>query len=198
MNQHTDKLQRTRPEIAAILEQAPIIAAVKDDEGLAVALNTDCRMVFLLYGTICNLPELVARIKNADKLAIVHLDLIAGLASKEISVDFIKRNTAADGIISTKPALVKAAKEQGFITVQRFFLIDSIAMENCRRYMETGMADMIEIMPATMPKIIKRIAAYCPVPLIAGGLISDKEDIVLALQAGAMGISSTNRAVWGM
>ncbi|MEG0541927.1 MAG: glycerol-3-phosphate responsive antiterminator, partial [Angelakisella sp.] len=129
---------------------------------------------------------------------IVHLDLIVGLASKEIAVTFVRSHTKADGIISTKPALVKAAKEQGLITVQRFFLIDSIAMENCRRYMETGMADMIEIMPATMPKIIKQIASTCRVPIIAGGLISDKEDIVLALQAGAMGISSTNRGVWEM
>ncbi|MEG1942284.1 MAG: glycerol-3-phosphate responsive antiterminator [Angelakisella sp.] len=185
-------------KIAEILEQSPIIAAVKDDEGLEVALTTDCRVIFLLYGSICNLPELVERVKASGKLCIVHLDLIVGLASKEIAVTFVKSHTAADGVISTKPALVKAAKEQGLITVQRFFLIDSIALENCRRYMETGSADMIEIMPATMPKIIRRIAATCRVPIIAGGLISDKEDIVLALQAGAMGISSTNREVWNM
>lgn len=185
-------------KIAEILAESPIIAAVKDDEGLKIALETDCRMIFLLYGSICNLPELVERIKLSGKLCIVHLDLIVGLASKEIAVTYVKSHTGADGIISTKPALVKAAKEQGLITVQRFFLIDSIAMENCRRYMETGMADMIEIMPATMPKIIKQIASTCRVPIIAGGLISDKEDIVLALQAGAMGISSTNRSVWGM
>ncbi|MEG2073859.1 MAG: glycerol-3-phosphate responsive antiterminator, partial [Angelakisella sp.] len=156
-------------KIAEILEQSPIIAAVKDDEGLEVALTTDCRVIFLLYGSICNLPELVERVKASGKLCIVHLDLIVGLASKEIAVTFVKSHTAADGVISTKPALVKAAKEQGLITVQRFFLIDSIALENCRRYMETGRADMIEIMPATMPKIIRRIAATCPVPIIAGG-----------------------------
>lgn len=185
-------------EIASILAESPIIAAVKDDAGLEFALTTDCRMVFLLYGSICNLPELVKRIKESGKLVMVHLDLIAGLASKEIAVTFVKTRTNADGVISTKPALVKAAKEQGLLTVQRFFLIDSIAMENCRRYMETGVADMVEIMPATMPKIIKRITAYCSVPVIAGGLISDKEDIVLALQAGAMGVSSTNSATWSM
>ena len=184
--------------IATILAESPIIAAVKDDAGLEMALATDCRMVFLLYGNICNIPALVGRVKETGKIAMVHVDLVDGLANKEVSVTFIKQNTHADGIISTKPAIVKFAKEQGLLTVQRFFLIDSIAMENCRKYMETGKADMVEILPATMPKIIKKIAAYCKMPIIAGGLITDKEDIMLALQAGAMGVSSTNREVWNM
>ena len=41
------------------------------------------------------------------KKAIVHVDLILGLSSKEISVDFIKKYTKADGIISMKPTLIK-------------------------------------------------------------------------------------------
>ena len=184
--------------IASILAESPIIAAVKDDCGLEKALSTDCRMVFLLYGNICNIGGLVARIKDAGKIAMVHVDLVDGLANKEVSVTYIRENTRADGIISTKPPIVKFAKEQGMLTVQRFFLIDSIAMENCRKYMETGKADMVEILPATMPKIIRKIAGYCRMPIIAGGLISDKEDIMLALQAGAMGVSSTNHDVWNM
>lgn len=187
-----------KKQIASILSENPIIAAVKDDEGLEKAITTDCKMIFLLYGTICNLPSLVEKVKSSGKLAIVHVDLVTGLASKEISVTFVKEQTNADGIISTKPALVKSASEQGLIAVQRFFLIDSLAMENCYKYMNAGFADMIEIMPATMPKIIKKLAPKCPVPLIAGGLISDKEDIVLALQAGAMGISATNQATWNL
>lgn len=184
--------------IASILAESPIIAAVKDDGGLEVALTTDCRMVFLLYGNICNIASLVAKVKDSGKIAMVHVDLVDGLANKEVSVTFIQQNTRADGIISTKPAIVKFAKEHGLLTVQRFFLIDSIAMENCRKYMETGKADMVEILPATMPKIIRKIAGYCRMPIIAGGLITDKEDIMLALQAGAMGVSSTNRDVWNM
>jgi glycerol uptake operon antiterminator len=35
-------------------------------------------------------------------------------------------------------------------------------------------------------------------PVIAGGLISDKEDIISALGAGAIAVSSTNPAVWNM
>ena len=49
-----------------------------------------------------------------------------------------------------------------------------------------------------MPKIIRKITASCRLPVIAGGLITDKEDILLALQNGATAVSSTNRTVWSL
>lgn len=185
-------------DLGAILAENPIIAAVKDDEGLERALLTDCRVIFLLYGNVCNVGGLVEKIKSAERLAMVHIDLIDGLSSKDVAVAFLRQNTRADGIISTKPTLVKAAKEQGLLAVQRFFLLDSLALANFQKYAEMNTADMIEILPATMPKIIRKITAASRLPIIAGGLISDKEDIMLALQNGATAVSSTNYDVWTM
>ena len=177
-------------DLGAILAENPIIAAVKDDSGLEAALLTECRVIFLLYGNVCSVGGLVDRIKSADKLAMVHIDLVDGLSSKDVAVMFLRQNTRADGVISTKPAIVKAAKEQGLLAVQRFFLLDSLALANFQKYAETDVADMIEILPATMPKIIRKITASCRLPVIAGGLITDKEDILLALQNGATAVSS--------
>ena len=182
--------------LSAILTENPIIAAVKDDGGLEKALLTDCRIIFLLYGNVCSVGALVDRIKSSGKLAMVHIDLIDGLSSKDIAVSFLRQNTSADGVISIKPAIVKAAKEQGLLAVQRFFLLDSLALANFQKYAEMKVADAIEILPATMPKIIRKITATCRLPIIAGGLISDKEDILLALQNGAAAVSSTNQEVW--
>ena len=36
--------------------------------------------------------------------------------------------------------------------------------------------DMVEILPGVMPKVIKKLTAISPVPVIAGGLILDKEE----------------------
>ena len=49
-----------------------------------------------------------------------------------------------------------------------------------------------------MPKVIRRICAEVRIPVIAGGLITDREDIMAALNAGAISISTTNRKVWFM
>ena len=75
------------------LEISPVIAAVKDDEGVDACLKSESQVVFILYGDICTIPEIVSKVKAAGKLAVVHLDLIHGLASKNIAADFIKKYT---------------------------------------------------------------------------------------------------------
>ena len=74
------------------VEANPVIAAVKNDDGLQAAVEMEeIQMIFVLYGDICTIPEIVERIKAAGKKAMVHIDLIAGLSAKEISVEFIRQ-----------------------------------------------------------------------------------------------------------
>jgi len=47
-----------------------------------------------------------------------------------------------------------------------------------------------------MPKIVSKVCKLSSVPVIAGGLVSEKEDVMTLLQAGAISISSTNEDVW--
>lgn len=178
------------------LEDCPIIAAVKDEAGLRECLETDCGIVFVLYGDIMNIASIVEQIKEKRKLAMVHMDLIAGLGSREISVDYIRSATRADGILSTKPALVRRGAELQLYTVMRFFVLDSMSLENIHRQCEQARPDCIEILPGVMPKIIRRVAGSVRQPVIAGGLITDKEDVMAALKAGAVSISTTRRELW--
>lgn len=103
-----------KQELMDAIQETPVIAAVKDDDGLQNALqNENIRVVFILYGDICSIASIVQRIHAAGKFAIVHVDLIAGLASKEVAVDFIRSQTEADGIISTRQSFIRRAKELG-------------------------------------------------------------------------------------
>lgn len=182
-----------------LIEANPVIAAVKDDEGLNICCSCeDIKVVFILYGDICSIENIVERIKQADKIAMVHVDLMEGLSGKEVVVDFIKSHTCADGIISTRTALIKRAKELGLYTILRTFILDSLSYENIPKQMANAKPDMIEILPGLMPKIIRRVAKIAKVPVIAGGLISDREDVMNALSAGAISVSSTNAGVWKM
>lgn len=183
-------------ELEGKLVETPVIAAVKSDDGLHKALESELGVLFVLYGDILNISEIVGKIHSAGKAAFVHVDLVAGLSSREIAVDFIRKNTSAHGIISTKQPLLRHAKTHGLLTVQRFFLLDSIALDNIQKQMAQDAADLVEVLPGLMPKIIRRIADTAKKPIIAGGLISDKEDIVHALAAGAMAVSSTNPETW--
>lgn len=178
------------------LLDSPIIAAVKDEEGLIRAKESDSKVVFILYGDICNIGEIVDRVKEYGKIAMVHLDLIQGLSAKEVAVDFVKKYTKADGIITTKPSLIKRAKELELYTILRLFIIDSMALENIDRQMKAAKPDLIEVLPALMPKVLAKICKSCHTPVIAGGLVSEKEDIMELLDAGVTSISSTNPEIW--
>lgn len=185
-----------KKEFKEALEDSPIIAAIKDDEGLQKCLHSDSRVIFILYGDIVSIADIVETVKSSGKIAMVHLDLITGLSSKEIAVDFLKKYTKADGIITTKPPLIKRARELGLYTILRLFIIDSMAYENIERQVKSAKPDLIEVLPALMPKIVSKICKMSSTPVIAGGLVSDKEDIMSLLQAGVTSISSTNEQIW--
>ena len=189
-------------EFYEAVEANPVIAAVKNGAGLQAAVEMEeIQVIFVLYGDVCTIPEILERIKAAGKKAMVHIDLIAGLSAKEISVEFIARQTRADGIITTKPALVRRAKELGIFAVLRFFVIDSLALkniENLEMQCGTSRPDFIEVLPGVMPKVLGRIAKVSRIPMIAGGLITEKEDVIAALSAGAIAVSSTNQDVWNL
>ena len=181
-----------------ILEDCPVIAAVKDETGLKECLYSESQIIFLLFGDICSVGRYVEIAKSAGKMVFVHMDLINGLGNKEVAVDFIREHTGVDGIISTKPQLVKRAKELGLFGILRIFVIDSMAFGNIEKQCASLVPDAVEILPGLMPKIIKKLCSTVNVPIIAGGLISDKEDVMNALNAGAVAISVTNQRVWFM
>ena len=165
-------------------ETEPIIAAVKTEEQLMRALTSECNIISFLFGNICNIPKLV------------HLDLINGLASKEIAADYIRSFTRADGVLSTKPPILRHAKEIGLITVLRVFVLDSLALDNIEKLRAACNPDLIELVPGLMPKIIRQVHSLHRTPLIAGGLIRDKEDTMSALSAGAISISTSCEEAW--
>ena len=179
------------------VEDNPIIAAVKNMNDLEICCSLeDIRVVFILFGDVCSIREIVDKVKDAGKIAMVHVDLINGLSSKDIVVEFIQKNTKADGIISTKPTLIKKSRELGMFTILRYFLLDSMAYENIRQQQHAVKPDFIEVLPGVMPKIIGNVCKMSRTPIIAGGLISDKESVMDALSAGAIAVSSTNHEVW--
>ncbi len=177
-------------------EQCPVIPAIKNDEWLKSCKESECELVYVIYGDICNIGDIVEEIKAMGKKAIVHIDLIVGLSVKEIAVDFIKKYTKADGIISMKPMMIKRAKELGLFTIQRFYTMDALSYANVVKHAKNCDPDIVEILPAGMTKIIGYIMEEIDKPIVASGLVMDKQDVMGALKVGALAISTTNRKLW--
>ncbi|MCF0129802.1 MAG: glycerol-3-phosphate responsive antiterminator, partial [Pseudobutyrivibrio sp.] len=173
-----------------ILFASPVIAAVNTEEDIEKALTSECKVVFIIHSTLQNVKELVGLIKEADRIAIVHADLVAGLSSKEVAIEFLLEQTLADGIVSTKPQLIKKAIDMGRIGILRAFMIDTAAMETCKKQMELIKPDAVELMPGIVPRVFADMRAYSDMALIAGGLIRDKDDVIQAFDAGIDAVSA--------
>lgn len=122
----------------------------------------------------------------------MHIDLVDGLAAREPRSTISVCARRPPGIISTKGVLLKRAREVGLIAIQRFFLLDSMALTNIEKQVKANQPDLIEVIPGAMPKVIRGLAQGLALPVIAGGLIRDREDAENALHAGAKAISCSS------
>lgn len=186
-----------RHPLIRIMEQNPVVPALKDPAHLDECLRCPSGVVFVLCGDILNVGDIIRHLHAGGKKAVIHADLVNGLAPKEIAADFLLRCNA-DGIISTRPALVRRGRELGMLTVLRVFALDSKAVHTLRSETEACSPDMTEILPGTLPRTIGRLSRELKIPLIAGGLLEEKSDIVAALGAGALCVSTSDSQLWNM
>lgn len=182
-------------DIREALYDSPIIGAVKDVKIIDKALNSGLRVIFMLCGSILNIEEIISRIKNSGKFVCVHIDLIEGLGRDSAAVEFLK-GVGADGIITTKPSLIKDARLCGIFAIQRLFMLDSRSLESGIKSIKEDHPDAVEIMPGIAAKVIGSIHEKVDIPVIAGGLILDKSDIIYALSKGAIAVSTSDVDLW--
>ena len=176
-------------------ENYPIIAAVKSDADLEAALGSEVQAIFLLSSDILTVHLKAELVHNKGKLLFVHMDFVDGLSNDASGVRYLATK-GIDGIISTRSNIISVARENGLSTVQRFFMIDTRSVDTAMEALRSSKADMAEIMPAVAYKAIRRIKSNCRIPLIAGGLIENKDEIFSALGAGASMISTGKRELW--
>ena len=183
-------------KIIELLERNPIIPAIKGEKGLNEALNSESEIVFILTCNLFNVKGIVEKLKQKNKVVFLHIDLVEGLSHSVYALEYMLENTKIDGIISTKNNMIKQAKKKNIMVIQRCFLLDSLSLENCLRYAKENRPDAMEIPPGLMPKVIEKISKELRIPVIAGGLIGEKEDVMNALGAGAQGVSMTKESLF--
>lgn len=187
-----------RNDVIRELTMKPVIAAVRNAADIERAAESPVAAVFLLGGSILTLPQQTSALRSAGKRVFIHMDLCEGLGRDAASVRWCAKNLALDGVLSTKSALLKAASEVGLTTIQRLFLMDSASLTSGMKLMNGCMPDMVELMPGVIPKAIAAVRGRLDIPVIAGGMITEDEEVAQALAAGALAVSSSNRRLWRM
>ena len=177
-----------------ILNSGNVIAAVKKEQ-FEDALKSNVNWIFDLAPEISKIKDRAELSHNNGKKYFIHFDLSEGLGKDKCAIAFAKE-LGIDGIISTRVNIIKMAREEGLFTVQRFFIVDSHSIETTLEGIKQGKPEMIEIMPATVYKVIDSLSARVSVPIIAGGLIASKEEADTALRCGASAVSTSRSELW--
>ena len=175
--------------------QNKVIAALRCREDIIRAAESDVNIVFDLNPDILTVAENVKILHAAGKKLFIHLDLAGGIG-KDRSGMIYAQNAGVDGIISTRSGIVKVARELGMLTVQRFFIVDSHSVDTTVEALKASKADMIEVMPGGVAKIVRKLKDIVNVPIIAGGLIETKEEMNNAIESGAFAVSTGAHELW--
>jgi len=184
-------------DIMTILKENPLIAAAKF-QNLELVSTSNVGSVFFMYGKLNELMGEEWKVYHDKKTLFIHMDLLEGLSNNREAINFIDTYIKPYGIVSTKSSILRAAKKKGIITVQRIFLIDTKSLENSIESIKENDPSAVEVMPGIAPYVIERIKGYIDKPIILGGLISNKEEIINALNSGADGVFFGKKELWNM
>lgn len=175
------------------LAQTPVIAAIQEN-GWADAIASPAGVIFSLKANLLTVKEHIKAAERANKAVFVHIDLADGIGKDKTGLEFLAQ-CGVTGIITTRGNLVRAAKDMGLLTVQRFFALDSQGVSGIDELCGSSNPDFIEIMPGVIDKIVSRFACGT-VPVIAGGLIESKAEVTAALSCGAVAVSTGKKELW--
>ena len=121
------------------MEESPVIAAVKDFEGLEKCCRIEeIRVVFILFGDVCNIDEIVRKVREKGKIAMVHIDLISGLGSKRDCSGFYKKSIQRQMELFLQSHCWLRGQRNWVIYHITLFIIDSMAFEKYKQTMPSG------------------------------------------------------------
>lgn len=178
------------------LIESQVIVSIKEEQDIEKAIKSPSNIVFLLTGDLLTIHGHIKTLQEANKQVFLHIDFIDGLANTKSAVKYIANHLKPLGIITTKSNLIKFAKDYNLLAIQRIFLIDGGAVTKGIEMVKSCKPDAVEVLPGLMPRVIFDLTEKLETPLIVGGLICNKEEILSALQAGALAVSVGNPKLW--
>ncbi|MBU8597919.1 glycerol-3-phosphate responsive antiterminator [Shouchella clausii] len=173
-----------------------ILPAIKTMKDFEVIMNSSHEYFVVLDLHLSKLASVKKRAREGNKKPILHADLIQGLKSDKAAAEFLCQVIRPAGLISTRGDMLRIAKKNGILAIQRVFLLDTLALETSYHLAETVKPDVIELLPGILPDYIGRVHRKTGIPVIAGGLIETMEDAKQAIKAGAQAVTASHQELW--
>lgn len=173
-----------------------ILPAVKTMKDFEKAAQSNHMFIVILDMHLSKLASLKKLARESGKKLIIHADLIQGLKSDRAAAEFLCQIIKPAGLISTRSDVLRVAKKNDVLAIQRVFLLDTLAIDTSLQLAKSVKPDVIEMLPGILPQWIERVQIETGIDVIAGGLIESEEDVNRAIQAGAKAVTSSNQPLW--
>lgn len=186
----------TRQEFLRLAKRYPVAAAVKSNEDMQSALESDALLLFMLKGDAFQIAPFVAQAHKKGKGIVVHIDLVGGIGKDRAGIQYLHQ-IGVDAVITSRSQLVAAGRAEGLVMIQRLLLVDDSALETGVRTIARAAPDFIEVLPGIIfPEVASILQQLLPGPFIAGGFIRDTSDVARIQAAGAVLSSSSTYELW--
>src|SRR5207249_5119284 len=185
-----------KQEFLRLAYQFPVAAAMKSNEDMEVALQSDALLLFLLKGDAFQIASFIKEAHQRGKGVVVHMDLVSGIGKDRAGIQYL-RQIGIDAIITSRSQLVSAGRAEGLVTIQRLLVADDSALETGIRTIARAAPDIVEVLPGIIfPEIAATLKQQLAGPFIAGGFIRTAADVARVYAAGAILSSSSTYTLW--
>ena len=186
----------TKQEFLRLAHRFPVAAAVKSNDDMQVALESDALLLFMLKGDAFQIASYVVQAHQKGKGIVVHVDLVSGIGKDRAGIQYL-HEIGVDAIITSRSQLVSAGRAEGLVVIQRLLLVDDSALETGVRTISRAAPDFVEVLPGIIfPEIASTLQQVLPGPFIAGGFIRDASEVARVKAAGAVLSSSSTYVLW--
>lgn len=172
----------------------PSIRVLKD---LDYALESPLDIILLSEVHIGNLKSLAQICHKKNKKVLVNVDLVNGFSPDKMGVKLLKDLFMVDGILTSNMVTISMCKSAGLFTIQRFFLMDSKAVDSSLKSFKKSQADAVELLPSPLaPKFADEIAKNKKIPILAGGFVDSKKNVDKFKKLGFNGVTTSTKTLW--
>ncbi|MEU6262305.1 glycerol-3-phosphate responsive antiterminator [Saccharopolyspora shandongensis] len=185
------------PLIEAAFADVPVCASVVGAARVKDFAAAPTTVGVLASIPVGELPKVVRVLVHLKKTVFVNIDACPGLAQDRGAIDFLTE-IGAQGVVSTRAALIDRAGALDMLTMQKVFVTDRSNLNRSLEGVGRSNPDLVEVMPAPiipwMPEEARRVLS----PFVAAGFVTDVAGVAHSLAMGAVAAATSDPGLWSL
>ena len=188
-------MTKTDKSLALRLTRRPVIATLYGAEHIGSFVESGAEIAIVANFELRRLQPVIRQLTDAGKYVIVNIDSSDGLSQDKGGVDFLA-DLGAQGLVSTRVATIQRARRAGLVVMQKVFVTDRSTLPRSIAALEQSEPNLVQLMPAPMLPLIPAQYRKALPPIVASGFVCGRDEVVTALKAGAVAVSTSDKRLW--